>query len=307
MNSQCVMITSYLQIAMASILMSEAERTFILHGVEENLRSDGRARGDLRPVVIETGVVSHASGSCHLRLANTDILVGVKTELESPLPAAPDRGRLEFFVDCSANATPSFEGRGGESLATSISGVLSRAYSSPEVMDLKKLVVLPGNTCWILYVDILVLELGGNIYDAVSIAVKAALATTRIPKLTVTQVDGGEPEIEITDSVGADSYDSVEVKDCPVVVTMARIGNHCVVDPSPEEEECSSATLLLAVTPRGSLTTVRKLGEGSFHPSTIMAAVKTAVQVGVEVNTVLMKKLEQERRIGDNRQIVGFL
>ena len=83
-------------------------------------------------------------------------------------------------MDCSANATPSFEGRGGESLATSISGVLSRAYSSPEVMDLKKLVVLPGNTCWILYVDILVLELGGNIYDAVSIAVKAALATTRI-------------------------------------------------------------------------------------------------------------------------------
>ena len=165
---------------MASILMSEAERTFILHGVEENLRSDGRARGDLRPVVIETGVVSHASGSCHLRLANTDILVGVKTELESPLPSTPDRGRLEFFVDCSANATPSFEGRGGESLATSISGVLSRAYSSPEVMDLKKLVVLPGNTCWILYVDILVLELGGNTYDAVSIAVKAALATTRI-------------------------------------------------------------------------------------------------------------------------------
>ena len=99
-------------------------------------------------------------------------------------------------MDCSANATPSFEGRGGESLATSISGVLSRAYSSPEVMDLKKLVVLPGNTCWILYVDILVLELGGNIYDAVSIAVKAALATTRIPKLTVTQVDGGEAEIE---------------------------------------------------------------------------------------------------------------
>ena len=123
----------------------------------------------------------------------------------------------------------------------------------------------------------------------------------------MTQVDGGEAEIEITDSVGADSYDSVEVKDCPVVVTMARIGNHCVVDPSPEEEECSSATLLLAVTPRGSLTTVRKLGEGSFHPSTIMAAVKTAVQVGVEVNTVLMKKLDQERSLGDNRQIVGFL
>ena len=78
-------------------------------------------------------------------------------------------------------------------------------------MDLTKLVVLPGHTCWILYVDILVLELGGNIYDAVSIAVKAALASTRIPRLSVTRVDGGEPEIEITDSVGSDSYESVDV------------------------------------------------------------------------------------------------
>ena len=115
---------------MASVLLSEAEKTFICHGVEDNLRADGQGRGDMRPLVLETGVVSHASVSCHLRLANTDILVGVKTELETPDPAAPDRGRVEFFVDCSANATPSFEGRGGESLATSISGVLSRAYRS---------------------------------------------------------------------------------------------------------------------------------------------------------------------------------
>ena len=31
--------------------------------------------------------------------ANTDILVGVKAELGTPLPEKPDRGRLEFFVD----------------------------------------------------------------------------------------------------------------------------------------------------------------------------------------------------------------
>ena len=118
---------------MASVLLSEAEKTFILHGVEDNLRADGRARGDLRPLVLETGVVSHASGSCHLRLANTDILVGVKTELEAPLPGQPGQGRLEFFVDCSANATPSFEGRGGESLATSISGRLLHSHWSGSV------------------------------------------------------------------------------------------------------------------------------------------------------------------------------
>ena len=292
---------------MTSILLSEAEKTFICHGVEDNFRADGRCRGDVRPMVLETGVVSHASGSCHLRLANTDILVGVKTELESPEPDAPDRGRIEFFVDCSANATPSFEGRGGEGLATDISGVLSRAYSSDEVLDLKKLLVLSGHTCWILYVDILVLEVGGNILDAVSIAVKAALATTRIPRLSVTNVDGGEPEIEINDSVGAEGFTKLDITRAPVVVTLARIGNHCIVDPSPEEEECSSASLLVAVTPDGSFSTVKKLGGGSFHPSTVMSAVKMAGEVGVEINKVMMMKIEQEERLGDNREKVGFL
>ena len=54
-----------------------------------------------------------------------------------PSADAPDRGRLEFFVDCTANATPQFEGRGGEELATQIAGMLYRAYDHPECLDLK--------------------------------------------------------------------------------------------------------------------------------------------------------------------------
>ena len=85
----------------SEVVLSESEKTYILHSVEANFRCDGRKRNEVRPVVLETGVVSHASGSAHLRLANTDILVGVKAELEAPLPGALNQGRLEFFVDCS--------------------------------------------------------------------------------------------------------------------------------------------------------------------------------------------------------------
>ena len=292
---------------MTSLLLSEAEKTFVLHGVEDNFRVDGRSRSDVRPMVLETDVVSHASGSCHLRLANTDILVGVKAELETPLPGAPDCGRLEFFVDCSANATPSFEGRGGESLATAISGVLERAYSNKEVIDLSKLVVLAGQTCWILYVDILVLEVGGNLFDAVSIAVKAALVSTRVPKVSVTAVDGGEPEIEICDSVGPEGYTRLNLTNAPLLVTLARIGNHCIVDASPEEETCSSASLLVAVTPGGQMATVRKVGGGSFHPATLLSATKMAITVGTELNNALMLKLKQEENLGESREKIGFL
>lgn len=48
---------------------------------------------------LETDVVSHASGSARLRLANTDILVGVKTEIDVPNPECPSLGKIEFFVD----------------------------------------------------------------------------------------------------------------------------------------------------------------------------------------------------------------
>ena len=58
--------------------MSEAEKVYVLHGVQEDIRVDSRRRGDLRPLMVESDLVTHTSGSAHLRLANTDILVGVK-------------------------------------------------------------------------------------------------------------------------------------------------------------------------------------------------------------------------------------
>ena len=55
------------------------------------------------------------------------------------------------------------------------------------------------------------------------------------------------------------------------------------------------------------MSTVRKLGGGSFHPRTVISAVKMAGQVGVEINKVVMMKIEQEESLGDNREKIGFL
>jgi len=67
--------------------------------MQEDFRCDGRNCLDYRPMEVETDVVSHASGSARLRLANTDILVGVKTEIDTPYPERPREGKIEFFVD----------------------------------------------------------------------------------------------------------------------------------------------------------------------------------------------------------------
>ena len=78
-------------------------------------------------------------------LRNFHVLTNIfLAELEVPFPESPNEGRLEFFVDCSANATPEFEGRGGNELATEISRTLTRSYRDPQVFDLKSLCLLPG-------------------------------------------------------------------------------------------------------------------------------------------------------------------
>lgn len=290
---------------MARVLVSEAEKVYVLHGVQEDIRVDGRRRGDLRPLMVESDLVTHTSGSAHLRLANTDILVGVKAELDSPSPDSPSEGRLVFSVDCSANATPEFEGRGGDDLATEISRLLSRAYGHSSVFDLGQLGVLKGSQCWVLYIDILILECGGNLFDAVSMGVKAAMYSTRIPNVKVTAVDGGEPEMELSD----DPYDGkrLELSNAPVLVTLTRIGNHCIVDPAPEEEACASACVVMGVTPSGKVTAVRKTGAGSFHFETMAEALKMGTVVGREINEALARKLAEEERLGMHRTRYGFL
>lgn len=106
-------------------------------------------------------------------------MVGVKAELGTPDPSQPNSGRLEFFVDwyvililnflcvlqcfvcvhapcSSALASPEFEGRGGEELGQHLAYQLSQAYSHHSTIDRKKLCIIPGQQCWILYVDVLV-------------------------------------------------------------------------------------------------------------------------------------------------------
>lgn len=81
--------------------MNEVYRIFDdqLDFPQVDLRNDGRKRNDYRPMELETDIVTHASGSARLRLANTDILVGVKAEIDAPYPESPKTGKIEFFVD----------------------------------------------------------------------------------------------------------------------------------------------------------------------------------------------------------------
>ncbi|KAK7115484.1 exosome complex component RRP42-like [Littorina saxatilis] len=290
---------------MVDVNLSEAEKTFIVHGIQDNFREDGRSNEEYRQMDLETGLMSNTSGSARLRLANTEILVGVKAELEEPKPEKPDVGRLEFFVDCSANAAPEFEGRGGEELATEMMNLLYRAYSASTVLDVSSLCLQSGKLCWVLYVDVLLLECGGNLFDAASIAVKAALFNTKIPSVKVRQEEGEETELEVSD----DPYDvrRLDVSAAPTVLTLSKIGHNHIVDASQKEEACCLARLMMAVTASGSVTATVKEGRGSLDPDSITEMMQVGKRVGKAVNEKLLETLKEEEQKGLKRKTVGFL
>merc|ERR1711894_19151 len=277
--------------SMAQVLLSEAERIYILHGVQDDLRCDGRGCEDYRVMELETDVVSNSSGSARVRLANTDVLVGVKAELGEPHPDRPNEGRLE--------------GRGGEELANEISQMILRAYSHPECLNLGSLSVIANTQCWILYLDILVLECGGNLFDAVSIASKAALFNAKIPNVTVSSGEKGETELEISD----DPYDCkrLDVSHVPCLITLSKIGHYHVVDASMQEEACTLARLVMGVTESGHIAALRKGGSGSLDPDSMTDMMESGKKVGQRLNQTLLGRLQEEEKLGHTREKTGFL
>ena len=73
--------------------------TINILNLQANFRNDGRSHTDYRPIELETKLMDQVHGSARVRIGNTDILVGVKVEIDSPYPERPFEGKLEFFVD----------------------------------------------------------------------------------------------------------------------------------------------------------------------------------------------------------------
>lgn len=98
------------------------------------------------------------------------------------------------------------------------------------------------------YTYIKILECGGNLHDAVSLAAKAALYNTKLPRVTATLLDAGVTDLIISDN----PYDCtrIGIDTVPLLVTVCKIGDYCLVDPTAEEEVCSTVSMVVSVSMR---------------------------------------------------------
>ena len=78
--------------------ISNAEKKFIIDGIEANIRNDGRQRIDVCSFDIKPDILPYCMSSAEINLHGTRIIVGIKLEITKPDIKTPSLGQIETSV-----------------------------------------------------------------------------------------------------------------------------------------------------------------------------------------------------------------
>ncbi|CAH8505828.1 unnamed protein product [Heterobilharzia americana] len=252
---------------------------------------DGRGPSEYRPLEIETNILSHASGSASIRIGETFIVCCVKMEVGKPSLTSLNEGRVEINVECYPTATHRCNEKGASELAERLKTTLQSVYKS-ELLDLTSLCIQRGRQCWIVYIDLLILEGAGNLLDASSLVIKAALLNATQSNSSLSSIFQDKKRVS-SEVLTQEFYEDT----LPLFVTVHKIGNAYVIDATKQEEACSLSRLSLAIYPNGSIGSLENDGCCSCQLETIVEMSELATAVGKELNHALRKTLELEKQL----------
>lgn len=217
---------------------------------KKGMRFDGRKFDEYRKISVETNISKSAEGSARVKIGETDLIVGVKFELGKPYPDSPDEGTMMVGAELLPMSSPDFESGPPSIQAVELARVIDRGIRESKVLDFNKMCVEVGEKAWVVMIDIVTVNVDGNLFDAAALGSLVALKNARIPKI----VDGVVDYKELTkESLPLSKKD-------PVSVTVCKIGDTYIVDPTAEEEKVVDARLTVATIKEGEICAMQKGG-----------------------------------------------
>ncbi len=228
-------------------------REYIRELAAEGERLDGRDFDEFRDVSLEAGYVREtADGSAYVEMGGTKLLVGISTDIGDPYDDSPDAGTLITNAELGPMASEDWEAGPPTIEAVELARVVDRGIRESGIIDLTDLGIEEGETCWLLFVDIHVLDFDGNLIDASFLGAITALLSGTLP-----DYDPETGELD-RDAVGGD----IPADGIPVTLTGRKIGDQLLVDTTGEEEDVEDARLTVTLNDDDNLVSLQK-GEGS--------------------------------------------
>ena len=242
-------------------------------------RIDGRALDEVRPLMIETGLIQKANGSARVTLGNTQVIAGVKIATGTPFPDTPDKGLLVVNAEILPMASPYAEPGPPSEDAIELARVVDRGIRESEMVDLTRLCLIPGKSVVTVFVDCNVMNVDGNLFDATSYAVVSALRTSKMKKYVVKDEK----------AEAMDEWIPVPVERTPVSVTHARIGEMMVVDPNTEEEASMDMRITITTDDDGHICASQKGEASTITPAQVLESADTSIGVGKQIRATIME------------------
>jgi len=247
---------------MSNEIVAELRKDYIYNLMLKGERTDGRAFNEYREISIDTNVIDKAEGSARVKIGDTQVVVGVKIQPGEPFPDTPDQGVIITNLELIPLASPVFEPGPPREDAIELARVVDRGIRESGAIDLAKLCIEAGKKVWMLFIDVHVLDDGGNIMDASSLGAIAALLNAKVP---AKNFDLGEDFM-------------VPMRDLPVAVTAVEVGGEVMLDPSLDEESVAGTMLTVISNNEGALSGMQKSG---VHPLT-MEQVEHIIDIAIE-------------------------
>src|SRR3990170_5870640 len=208
--------------------------------LNEGKRFDSRNPDEFREIFIETGVSNKAEGSARVRIGNTEVIAGVKLDVATPYPDSPDKGNLMVGAELLPLSSERFESGPPKFPAIELGRVIDRFIRESKFIELEKLCIKEGEKVWEIFIDIYSINDDGNLLDAAGIGAVAALKIAKMPKYD-------EKEEKVIN--GEWSTKNIPLnKEIPLSITLHKIGNSIIVDPTREEEDVSETKLTIGST-----------------------------------------------------------
>jgi exosome complex component RRP42 len=273
---------------MESNPLSLIKKDFIRNLLKEGKREDGRGLLEMRPLDIQTGYIGRAQGSARVRLGKTQVVAGVKIQLENPYPDTPNRGNFMTSAELNPIASPFFEPGPPRIEAIELARVTDRSLRESGVLDFEALAVRPGEKVWAVFVDLHILDYDGNLFDACSIAGVAALLSAKLPATC--------PKTkEVVYADGKDRPLPVHEENAAFSTTFAKIDGKVLADPHLYEELICDTRVSMGLDPSGNVRAMQKVGYGAFTVDEIKQLRRTAQELHKATFSKIKKAVKDGR------------
>jgi len=258
--------------------MNEEIKEHINQALKSGTRLDGRKNDEWRKIEVELGFLSTAEGSARVRCGTTEVIAGVKLGIGTPFSDKPDEGVLMVGAELLPLSNPEFESGPPSGESIELARVIDRGIRESKMINTKALCIEKGQKVWMVNVDICPINTDGNLLDMGALAAVLALKNAVFPELKDGAVDYKHKTTK-----------KLPMGEFPTSMTILKIGDNYLIDPTDIEEKALDARLTIAILPENKLCAMQKGGNTALTIEDIDKMISLAIVKAEDLRDIIRR------------------